>query len=170
MPSTIALFASARRDGNTARLLDRIAAELQVEIVDLTEKSISSFDYEHKNRDDDFEPLMDHVLGFDQIVFASPVYWYAVAAPMKTFIDRISDLLDLPDLHEQGRRLRGKTAYIVCTSVYDEVPAPFEGALRETFRYLGMQYGGCLHANCADGYAASDYEADIEQFINELRA
>ena len=150
--------------------MDRIAGELQIEVVDLTEKAISAFDYEHRNRNDDFESLMDYVLGFEQIMFASPVYWYAASPPMKIFIDRISDLLDLPDLMEQGRRLRGKTAYVVCTSVYDEVPAPFLGAFQETFSYLGMQYGGCVHANCDDGYIPSKYEDDVEIFINRVRA
>ncbi len=170
MLSTIAIFASARRNGNTGRLMDRIANELQIEVVDLAEKSISAFDYEHRNRNDDFEPLMDYVLGFEQIIFASPVYWYAVAPPMKIFIDRISDLLDLPDLLERGRRFRSKTAYVVCTSVYDEVPTPFLGAFLETFSYLGMRYGGCAHANCIDGYMPSKYEDDIKSFIDRVRA
>ncbi len=170
MLSTIALFASSRRNGNTGRLMDRIAGELQIEVVDLTEKAISAFDYEHRNRTDDFESLMNYVLDFEQIIFASPVYWYAVSPPMKIFIDRISDLLELPDLMEQGRRLRGKTAYVVCTSVYDEVPAPFLEAFEKTFSYLGMKYGGCAHANCIDGYMPSEYEDDLEIFINRVRA
>ena len=65
----------------------------------------STIDYQHRNRTDDFESLMDHVLTFEQIIFASSVYWYSVAPPMKIFLDRISDLLDLHDLMEQGRRL-----------------------------------------------------------------
>ncbi len=72
MRSTIALFASARRKGNTGRLMDRIADELQIQVVDLSKKTISAFDYQHRNRTDDFEPLMDHVLTFEQIIFASP--------------------------------------------------------------------------------------------------
>ena len=168
MLSTIALFASSRRNGNTGQLMDRIADELQIEVIDLAEKAISPFDYEHRNRTDDFEPLIDHVLGFDQIIFASPVYWYSVAPPMKIFIDRISDLLDLPDLLDQGRRFRGKTAYIVCTSIYDEASATFLSALQETFSYLGMRYGGCAHADCNDGYTASRYEDEIAKFVSRL--
>ncbi len=150
--------------------MDRIAGELQIEVVDLAEKAITEFDYEHRNRNDDFESLMDYVLSFEQIIFSSPVYWYAVSPSMKIFLDRISDLLDLPDLMEQGRRLRRKTAYVVCTSVYDEVPTPFLGAFLETFNFLGMQYGGCAHANCDDGYIPSKYEDDVEIFINRVRA
>lgn len=170
MRSTIALFASSRRNGNTGRLMDRIEAELQIEVVDLSERAISAFDYKHRNRSDDFEPLMNKVLGYEQVIFASPVYWDAVAPPMKIFLDRISDLLDLPDLLEQGRRLRGKTGYVVCTSVYDEVSAPFTNAFQGTFEYLGMEYGGCMHANCKDGYKASRYEDDIGTFISSVRA
>ena len=168
MRSTIALFASSRRNGNTGRLMDRIAGELQIEVVDLSEKAISAYDYEHRNRADDFEPLMDQVLGYEKIIFASPVYWDAVAPPMKKFLDRISDLLDLPDLLEQGRRLRGKTGYVVCTSVYDDASAPFVEAFQGTFKYLGMEYGGCMHANCSDGYKAQEYEDDVGAFIENI--
>jgi multimeric flavodoxin WrbA len=170
MPSTIALFASSRRNGNTGRLMDRIAAELEIEVVDLSEKAMSAFDYEHRNRADDFEPLMNHVLGYEQIIFASPVYWDSVAPPMKIFLDRISDLLDLPDLLERGRKLRGKTGYVVCTSVYDEASAPFTGAFQGTFNYLGMEYGGCVHANCSDGYVAEKYEDDVDAFVKRIGA
>jgi multimeric flavodoxin WrbA len=169
MPSTIALFSSGRRNGNTGQLMDRIAGDLDIEVVDLSEKSISPFDYEHRNRDDDFEPLIAHVLGFDQLIFASPVYWYAVAAPMKVFIDRLSDLLDVPDLLDQGRRLRGKTGHFVCTSISEEPDAPFVQAFKETFEYLGMEVGAFMHANCEDGYDAPRYEDDIRRFVKQVR-
>jgi len=148
--------------------MDRIAGELGIEVVDLVEKSISPFDYEHKNRGDDFEPLIDRVLSFDQIIFASPVYWYAVSGPMKIFIDRLSDLLDVPELLDQGRRLRGKQAHVVCTSICEEPDAPFLEAFKETFGYLGMEFGTYVHANCDDGYEPSKYEDDIRNFIGQL--
>lgn len=165
MSSTIILFASSRRHGNTGRLADRIANELEAELIDLGEKNISAFDYEHRNRNDDFEPLMEKVLGFDNIVFASPVYWYSVAPPMKVFIDRISDFLDLPDLLDKGRRLRGKKGYVICTSISDVPDEPFINAFKNTFSYLGMDFGGYINANCIDGYKADHYERDIEAFI-----
>jgi multimeric flavodoxin WrbA len=120
MLSTIALLSSSRRLGNTGQLMDRIALELNVEVVDLTSLSMSSYDYDHLNRNDDFEPLMKHVLAHDQMIFATPIYWYTVSPAMKVFLDRFSDLLELPDLLSEGRRLRGKNAYVVCTSICDE--------------------------------------------------
>ncbi len=169
MPTTIALFSSGRRNGNTGRLIDRIAGELQIEVVDLAERSIAPFDYEHQNRDDDFESLIRHVVDFDQIIFASPVYWYSVAGPMKVLIDRLSDLLEVPQLLELGQALSGKTAYVVCTSVEEEVSAHFLGAFRDTFSYLKIEFGGCVHADCKDGYIDSQYEDDIRNFIDRVR-
>jgi multimeric flavodoxin WrbA len=170
MPSAIALFSSSRRNGNTGQLIDRIAKELGIEVVDLTLKNISAYDYEHRNRDDDFEALMKRVLAFDQIVFATPVYCYAVSPAMKVFLDRISDFLDLPDLLNEGRRLRGKRAYVVCTSIYDEAPASFMGAFRDNFEYFGMRFGGAAHANCRDGYIPARHDAEASAFVQLLRS
>lgn len=170
MPNAIALFASSRRNGNTGKFMDRIAAEMNIEVVDLSSSRISAYDYEHRNRDDDFEPLMKRVLEFEHIIFASPVYWYAVSPPMKVFLDRITDLMELPDLLNDGRRLRGKSAYVVCTSIYDEAPRPFTGSLTDTFAYLGMRFGGIAHANCRDGYDSVRHGDEAQRFVSLVRS
>lgn len=150
--------------------MDSIARRLDVQVIDLAERNISGYDYEHRNRNDDFERLMEHVLTHQQIIFSSPVYWYAVSPPMKMFLDRISDFLELPDLLEEGRRLRGKNAYVVCTSIYDEVPSPFIGAFQDTFSYLGMRFGGLAHANCRNGYVPANHESDVKAFVEHVRS
>ncbi|MDR2213527.1 MAG: flavodoxin family protein [Pseudomonadales bacterium] len=165
MRSTISLFGSSRRNGNTGKLIDVVASNLGIEVVDLSGKNISAFDYEHRNRSDDFEPLMERILGYEQIILASPVYWYAASPPMKIFLDRISDYLDLPDLLEKGRKLRGKRGYVVCTSVFDEVSPTFISAFRETFEYLGMTFGGFLHVNCKENFNATNHKNDIDAFV-----
>ena len=169
MRSTIALIGSSRRNGNTGQLMDAIAGELQIEVIDLASKSIAAYDYEYRNRGDDFEPLMARVLGFQQIILASPVYWYAASPPVKIFLDRISDYLELPELLDQGRRLRGKTGYVVCTSIEEEVAPSFIASFRETFEYLGMGFGGYVHANCRDGYRAQSHEGLAKAFVRRVR-
>jgi len=168
-PSTIALFASARRNGNTGQLIDRIAQDLGIDVIDLSTRAIAPYDYEHKNRHDDFEPLMKQVLGFDQIIFASPIYWYGVSTPMKIFLDRLCDFLDLPELREQGRQLRGKRGFIACTSFQNEAATAFISSLQQTLEYLGMEYGGSVHANCREGYLEALYKNDIAAFIAGVR-
>ena len=169
MLSTIVLFSSSRRAGNTGQFVDRIAVELNIEVVDLAGQRISSYDYDHRNRNDDFEPLMRRVLAHDQIIFATPIYWYAVSPAMKVFLDRISDLLELPDLLSEGRRLRGKNAYVVCTSICDEPSVEFVGAFLETFNYLGMRFGGVAHVNCRDGYLPAMHNAEAVAFSALVR-
>jgi multimeric flavodoxin WrbA len=169
MLSTIALLSSSRRLGNTGQLTDRIALELNIEVVDLASRRMSSFDYDHLNRNDDFEPLMKRVLAHDQIIFATPIYWYAVSPAMKVFLDRLSDFLELPDLLSEGRRLRGKNAYVVCTSISDEPSTAFMGAFLETFDYLGMHFGGVAHVNCREGYRPAMHDSTAVAFAALVR-
>lgn len=170
MASTIAVFASARRNGNTGRFIDWIAEELGIEVIDLADKNISPYDYYHKNIGDDFLPLMERLLEHENIIFVTPVYWYGPSAQMKVFIDRTSDFLDLDELKDMGRRLRGKTAYIVCTSISCDADSAFLGSLTNTFEYLGMRYGGYVHANCENGYVPDNYREDVNSFVHSIKS
>ena len=149
--------------------MDGVASAAPMEVIDLAALKLSAFDYEHRNRGDDFEALIHHVLDFEQIIFASPVYWYAVSPTMKIFVDRLSHLLDLPDLLASGRRLREKNAYVLCTAIEDEATPAFVTAWQETFAYLGMRYGGLLHANCRDGYLPEQYQRDVDEFLRRFQ-
>ncbi len=169
MNNAIAVFASARRNGNTGKLIDWIARELDIDIIDLSEKNISAYDYDHKNIDDDFIPLMRQLLEYEKIIFVTPVYWYAPSAQMKVFIDRTSDFLDVDELKDIGRQLREKVAYIVCTSISSDADNSFMNSLKDTFRYLGMQYGGYIHANCEEGYIQERYQQDVDRFVRLVR-
>jgi multimeric flavodoxin WrbA len=169
MLNTLAIFSSSRRNGNTGQFMDRIASDLGIEVVDLAELRMAPYDYDHRNRSDDFEPLMESVLTHEQVIFATPIYWYAVSPAMKVFLDRISDFLELPDLLPKGRRLRGKNAFIVCTSICDEPSPVFMCSFREIFDYLGMNFGGVAHVNCRDGYSPNVHEADASAFSALVR-
>jgi multimeric flavodoxin WrbA len=169
MLSTIALFSSSRRHGNTGQLMDRLALELDIEVVDLAGLRIAPYDYDHSNRSDDFEPLMRRVLAHDQIILASPIYWYSVTPAMKAFLDRISDFLEVPELLSAGRRLRGKNAYVACTSISDDASTAFVDAFQETFSYLGMRFGGVAHVNCRDGYSPAVHDSQAASFAARVR-
>ena len=166
MTNSIALFSSSSCHGNTRKLLDCVAEKIDIDIVDLSEVDFSNYDYKHRNIDDEFLALMLRALEYDNIIVASPVYWYSVTPTMKAFIDRITDLLDIPGLLESGRRLRGKKGYVLCTSISDEVSTSFIDPFSETFGYLGMVYSGCLHANCTNGFKKEEQDKNIFEFIN----
>ena len=164
MNNIVAVFSSSRSNGNTGKLLNSFASKINVDIIDLSEYTFSEYDYDHQNEGDDFVSLINEVLDHEKIIFASPIYWYSVTLTMKKFLDRISDLLELPNLLDTGRRFRGKTAYVLCSSVSEEVSNPFISAFEETFEYLGMAYGGYIHANCDEGYQAENHADDLSGF------
>jgi hypothetical protein len=57
----------------------------------------------------------------------------------------------------------------LCSSL-DSDPSPvFVSAWQETFAYLGMRYGGLLHADCTGGYAPERYEGNVAAFLRQLR-
>ena len=168
MNKTVAIIGSSRRNGNTGKLIDCIAQSLKIEVVDLGLKHLSSFDYDHKNLNDDFLPILDHLLLHDNIIFACPVYWYAMSAQMKVFIDRMSDLLVLDDLKNRGRQLRGKTGYLVATSASAHLDNSFKDSFIKTFEYLGIMYGGFVHLDCNKGFDINSGEADITHFVHKF--
>ncbi|MCI5065774.1 NAD(P)H-dependent oxidoreductase [bacterium] len=102
----IFLIASSRRSGDTWSLLEQMNAVYQFPVIDISVLDISYFDYEHRNIDDDFITTIETILQYQIIGFVSPVYWYTVSAQMKTFIDRMSDLLS--ERKDLGRALAGK--------------------------------------------------------------
>lgn len=86
MASTIIILGSSRRNGNTEAIVNKINKKLKADIINLLDFQISQYDYEHKNRDDDFLPLIRQIIdNYDYIIFATPVYWYAMSGMMKTF-------------------------------------------------------------------------------------
>ena len=170
MKDTIAVFGGARRNGNTGKLIDWIADTLKINVIDLAEKDISPYDYEHKNINDDFIPLMNQLLEHQKIIFVTPIYWFSASAQMKIFIDRTSDFLDVEELKDIGRRLRNKTGYVVCTSVSSEADSSFLNTFKDTFGYLGMNYGGHIHANCENDYQPERYKEDVEQLVRLVKS
>ena len=169
MSKTIAVFASARRNGNTGKFIDWISSELDIDVINLLDKDISPYDYDHKNIGDDFLSVMNQLLDYENIIFATPVYWYGPSAQMKVFIDRTSDFLDVDELKDIGRRLRSKTGFVVCTSISSDADSSFLNSFKDTFRYLGMGYGGYVHANCENGFNSHEYQADVDRFIHLLK-
>jgi len=143
--SKIVVFASSRSDGDTRRATELALSGVEHQFVDLANQKISPFDYDHNNSGDDFIPLMEKVVEHDDIILATPVYWYAASAQMKIFIDRLSDLLTVRK--DLGNMLAGKNLFIICSYAVD-FPlgcSSFETPIRMTCDYLNMNYGGCFY-------------------------
>jgi multimeric flavodoxin WrbA len=147
---TIILQASAHPEGNTAEAVRALAREIDAEVVDLLDYRILPFNYRQEYPpEDDFMRLINGMLQYDHLVFASPVYWYSMSGPLKIYFDRISDLLK--SHKSTGRKLRGKRMSVLSCANDAEVNDGFYEAFRLSADYLGMEYGFERHAWIAAG-------------------
>ncbi|SNR24247.1 flavodoxin family protein [Flavobacterium sp. ov086] len=142
----VIILGSARKNGNTTKIVDEIVKESGIDVIDLSDYNISHYDYESKNREDDFLPLIRRILEkYDTLIFATPVYWYNMSGIMKVFFDRISDLIRIEK--ETGRKLRGKKIGVISNSHDDEIEDSFYIPFKKSADYLGMEYLGHAHFN-----------------------
>jgi multimeric flavodoxin WrbA len=138
------ILGSSRKDGNTKKVVDKLKSLSDFEILCLNDYKIGYYDYNHKNRDDDFVKLIRRILDqYDTFIFATPVYWYSMSGIMKVFFDRITDLLDCEK--ELGRKLRNKNMAVLTSSIGDNLGEHFWIPFTKTAEYLGMNYIGNIH-------------------------
>lgn len=138
--SKIIIFGSSRSFGNTRKVVDEILGCSGIELFDLNQFNISPFDYEHRNRNDDFIPLIERLIAYETWIIATPVYWYSMSTQHKIFFDRFSDLLKIRN--DLGRKLHGKKLFVIA-SFQSSYPRGFEDIFEQICEYLGMQYLGC---------------------------
>ncbi|MBP4137392.1 flavodoxin family protein [Flavobacterium geliluteum] len=142
----IIILGSSRKNGNTTKIVDEISKEHGIEVINLSDFNISYYDYESKNREDDFFPLIKGIIeNYDTLIFATPVYWYNMSGIMKVFFDRFSDLIRIEK--ETGRKLRGKKIGVISNSHENEIEDSFYIPFKKSADYLGMEYLGHAHFN-----------------------
>jgi multimeric flavodoxin WrbA len=138
----LVILGSARQDGETRRAV-QIAFEENADLVILNQYRIGSYDYAHGNEGDSFLGIVDSMLTSDAIIFATPVYWYAMSAPLKKFFDRLSDLTEAAQA--KGRALAGKKVWVIATGTEAALPEGFEIPFQRTAEYFAMKYLGCAY-------------------------
>jgi len=157
---------SSRSNGNTNKIATFIKDKTGFDIIDLKSKHINSFDYDFKNQDDDFIPLMNEIVNkYDTIIFASPVYWYSMSGIMKIFFDRITDCLKVEK--EIGRKLRGKTMGMISCGSDSELKKGFEMPFIESANYLGMHYIGNIHTWIENEIISESLKKELITFIEK---
>ena len=165
--NNIIIQGSSRSDGHTNQIAKEFGRQLEAEIIDLNQKTIHSYSYDHSKSDDDFLPIMRHILNYQTIIFITPVYWYSMSGIMKNFFDRITDCLEIEKV--LGRRLRGKNMIAVaCGS--DEIEAEgFFIPFKSSADYLGMNYLGDLHTWIDNEAPDQKVMKIIESFVNRIK-
>lgn len=157
MSKSVIIIGSSRVNGNTTRIATEIAKQHQLDSINLSDYNFSYYDYESKNREDDFIELIKGILEkYETLIFATPVYWYSMSGIMKVFFDRFSDLIRIEK--ETGRKLRGKNMAVISNSHDSGIDYDFYIPFKKSADYLGMHYLGHQHFNADKPEATQNVE------------
>jgi multimeric flavodoxin WrbA len=161
--STLVIMGSARSHGNTWHAVDRLSKGLvnHLRLVDLATTSIDTFHYELYPDRDQFLTVVSQITAHQQIVFATPVYWYAMSGLMKTLFDRLTDLLIRDDYRPLARALAGKDVWLLATGSDKCLPPGFEEPFARTAAYFGMAWRQAFYVRSIKG--APPVEAHLRQ-------
>lgn len=162
----VIIVGSSRSSGNTGKIATYLAEISGFDIIDLKSKNIGGYDYEYQNKEDDFLPLIKEIIDtYETLVFATPVYWYAMSGIMKHFFDRFSDCVRVEK--EIGRKFRGKSmAMISCGSGAEPIKG-FDMPFVRSAEYLGMNYLGDIHTWIENENIFDELKAELNKFTQE---
>lgn len=87
----------------------------------------------------DLHTLLEATLAATDLVFVSPVYWFSIPAPLKTYLDHWSGWLRTPGL-EFKDNMAGKRLWIISTSGNREKAQAMFDSYRLCAEFLALQY------------------------------
>ena len=171
-PRHVLFLVSSSREpgqqGNSEWLARQAAAALPADVgqtwLSLNELSLPPFvDLRHTvgqypAPEGDLKTLLDATLAASDIVFVSPVYWFSIPAPMKTYLDHWSGWLRTPGVPFKAEMAQ-KTLRVISTSGDRAKAQPMFDSYRLCAQFLGMAWGGELWGK---GGAPGAVQADTE--------
>jgi multimeric flavodoxin WrbA len=161
------LLASARKESDTRLFLQKIFQNTPHQRIDLLDYTVLPYRYENDYpTKDEFSSIIEQVLQHQVIVFATPVYWYAMSGLLKTFFDRLTDLVTVQK--PLGRKLSGKTVFLVAVGADAELPKGFEVPFKLTAKHLNMKYGGHLYASTEEVETDIYHVGDHREFLRDM--
>ena len=155
----LVITGSARKDSRTKGVAAAVLNGMAYHEIHLAECTIMPYNYEGLYSNDDFAAIVAQMLTHKTIIFATPVYWYAMSGVMKTFIDRFTDLVTLQKT--TGRKLKGKNFLLMASGSDGEMPQGFEIPFQLTVRYFDANYCGAVYVSTKQEYPDRHPEAVI---------
>ncbi len=161
----LVILGSARKDSDTQDLIHQLFADLDYAIIDLLDHTLYPYDYAASYpADDKFLHITEQLLKHKVLVFATPVYWYAMSGPMKIFFDRFTDLMTLNKA--LGRQLKGKKSFLIAVGSDKALPEGFEVPFSRTSAYFGLDYIAAYYSSSKQLRTGL---TDTHEFIEQLK-
>jgi multimeric flavodoxin WrbA len=165
----LVILASARKQSYTKNFLNKVFADKDYELIDLLDFYISPYSYlNNYPSTDEFLKIIDELIKHKVIVFATPVYWYAMSGIMKTFFDRFTDVVTTKK--HLGRQLQGKSTFLVAVGAEEELPNGFEIPFKLTSDYLHMKYQDCIYYSTKFPKTEEKLQAITQDFKEKVKS
>jgi multimeric flavodoxin WrbA len=163
----LVILASARKESDTRAFVNRVFAGTDHKLIDLLDWPVAPYNYSNNYPEEDaFLEIAGELLRHQVIVFATPVYWYAMSGLLKIFFDRFTDLVTTKK--QIGRQLKGKSTLLLAVGADEELPDGFEIPFKCTSAYLDMAYRGCIYYST--GFSKTEtVQKAIESFRAKLK-
>jgi putative NADPH-quinone reductase len=163
----VAIIGSARGDGHSARLVEAVLAGRHARRFDLGSSYIRDYEYGRAVEGDDFLAVAEALASADGVLFATPVYWYAMSGVLKRFFDRLTDLVTVQK--PLGRRLAGRRVWVAACGSDPALPEGFEVPFRSTAAYFHMSYQDVLYLRMREGEVLSpEQEREANEFAGRI--
>lgn len=101
--------------------------------------------------------LYDTVQNADVLVFATPIYYYAVSGQLKTFIDRLNPIF--------SRECKFKEVYLLATAADDQESA-IDGALKDIQGFVDCFDGVELKKSLVATNVTNVGDVEKTKFVN----
>ena len=163
-PFPLVLLASARPAGDAAKLTHAVFSSVEHTLVNLLDAPLYPYSYAGTYpADDAFPALVQQLLQHPVIVLVTPVYWYTMSGLLKTFFDRLTDLVTIAK--PLGRQLLGKRVLVLAVGADAALPGGFTAPFELTAKYFNLHFGGCWYYSQNQPLAP----AELAAWMQELR-
>ena len=146
MSEILIINGSARFSGDTQKFISKLTEGIEFDQLNLSEHYFLPYNYDNQYPpEDQFEVFAKEILFHKHIIFATPVYWYAMSGRMKNLFDRLTDWVTLNK--DAGRNLKGKTVKLLAVGTDGDLPDGFTTPFFMTANYMQMIYQGHQYFN-----------------------
>lgn len=169
MSNPLIIVASSRKESDTKKYVEFLFTGEKFKLIDLLDYHIAPYDYTNKYpANDNFLEIADIITSHNAIVFATPVYWYAMSGLLKIFFDRFTDLVTIRK--QLGQQWKSKSVFLLAVGSDPEIPPGFEIPFKLTAEYLNMQYKGAIYFSNKNLISDSRKNEMKQSFMEILRS
>ena len=164
----LVILGSARKDSNTYFVIEQLLTGKAYTLLNLNHYEFVGYDYNSDYPENDqFLEIVEVMLQHDKIIFATPVYWYAMSSLMKTFFDRWSDLVRVEK--PKGRAMADKKTFLITQGSSAEIPPGFEVPFDLSSKYMDMHFQGYIYGDMTKGKGTFAFnEQDKIEFLKSV--